>query len=188
MGQSDIKEKNDYLVIAASMEEGSQHPFAQAIYLLAKQKKLLDQVKKPNTLKQYSAQGVEAVIEDETWRLGNDVFVDIKQSTLPNKLSREIKEWRDNGYSVLYLSNQSSVKAIFCIMDPLRKGIESFLKQADELGIKHKIILSGDHQQSVTAVAKQLGINEAYGGLSPKDKLEWMRRSQRSQRHQKIMM
>jgi len=188
-------DENYFLSIAASLEQGSQHPFAKAILKMAEQRDVLQQLVTVESLKQFSGQGVEAVIETsqsitltnkqlkkQIWRLGNDAFVGIKksiQSSFSTELKNEINTWREKGYSVLYLSNESGVQAIFCIIDPLREGIKSFLSQADDLGIKRKVILSGDHQQSVTAVANQLGINEAYGGLSPHDKLEWMRENQR---------
>lgn len=204
---SALGDENYYLSIAASIEQGSQHPFAKAILNKAEQQGVLQQHLKIESLKQFSGQGVEAVIESsqsmtstnkrlikQRWRLGNDTFAAFKHAgrssfatelnkNQHNKLSEglqnEINTWRKKGYSILYLSNESGVQAIFCIIDPLREGIQSFLNQADQLGIKRKVILSGDHQQSVTAVAKQLGIEEAYGGLSPHDKLEWMRENQR---------
>jgi len=195
VSKTDIEAGNEnyYLAITKSMEQGSPHPFAQAILSFIDQQlteefHALTQSISPKSVRHYSGKGVEAIMEDETWRLGNDKFTNNNDAVLSSTLNEEITIWRDKGYSVLYLSNTSGVKVIFCIIDPLRKGIESFIKQADELGINRKVILSGDHQQSVTAVAKQLGIKEAYGGLSPKDKLEWVRRSQQSEAHQKIMM
>ncbi len=186
--------ENDYLAIAASLEQGSQHPFAKAILQLAEEQAISVLPLKPESLKQYSGKGVEAVIastgegiiEESRWRFGNESFTAIEKSALPDEVIAEINEWRENGHSALFLSKDSAIQAIFCIVDPLRQGIESFIKQADELGIMRKVILSGDHQQSVSAVAKQLGVDEAYGGLSPQEKLEWVRFNQQQQ--QKVMM
>ncbi len=186
-----IENKDTCLRIAASMEQGSQHPFAKAIITAA-----TDQVDafKPisiHQLKQFSGQGVEAFINEnidenidennETlWRLGNEAFTQVISTSLPEEIQTKILVWRVKGNSILYLSNDIGIQAIFCLADPLRIGIKGFLKQADSLGTKQmrKVILSGDHQQSVQAVANQLGITEFYGGLQPKEKLDWIKQEQ----------
>ncbi|HIO91975.1 MAG TPA: heavy metal translocating P-type ATPase [Leucothrix mucor] len=170
--------EQDYLSISAHMEQGSQHPFAKAIIAAAPHPKEATPIK---DLKYYTGQGVEAVIEKEAWRLGNEVFTQTEVETLPSLLKTQVLAWRKSGKSILYLAKNTQLQAIFCISDPLREGIEDFLHQAKQLGINRVVILSGDHQQSVTAIAKQLNINEAHGGLSPQDKLDWMKQQTASQ-------
>ena len=60
--------KHDYLSISASMEQGSQHPFAKAI-ITATTPCSIEKYPTKN-LKQYIGQGVEAVIENNIWRFG----------------------------------------------------------------------------------------------------------------------
>lgn len=194
-GGDKTKNTNHYLSIAASLEQGSQHPFAKAILQLAEEQGISLVSVKPGSTQQYSGKGVEAIIEstedginkEHRWRFGNELFASEGKIILSDHVNNEIDEWREHGYSALYLSNDSVIQSIFCIADPLRDGIESFIKQADDLGITRKVILSGDHQQSVSAVARQLGVDEAYGGLSPQEKLQWVRSNQQKQQ-QKIMM
>jgi len=191
--------------IAANMENGSHHPFAKAItsYALNTKWQKKGGVAKINNkshyaeigqLKQVSGQGIEATFEGLPWRLGNEKFIRVfleenhsKSHFVSTALLKKIKNWRKQGYSVLYLANIKGVQAIFCIVDPLREGIKSFLSQADQLGIKRQIILSGDHQKSVDAIATQLGIKEAHGGMSPQEKLAWVRALQQDSK-KKIMM
>ena len=189
------------LQIAASMEQGSHHPFAKAIraelsvsetkFFVEKLPGGQDAVAKnrskgggvsfikPQQLEHYSGLGIEAVFNKTPWRLGNNEFIDdflgLNISTEESELLKEIQAWRKQGHSILYLANPDGLQALFCISDPLRKGIESFLKKIESMGIKNKVILSGDHQQSVDAIAKHLGITEAYGGLSPEKKLAWVK-------------
>ncbi len=170
-------DENQCLHIASSMEQGSQHPFAKAIIGAAQEQLSVDNIYQPSAvddLTQFSGKGVEASINDKRWRLGNESFTHVTNTPLPEAINTQILVWRVKGNSILYLSNDTGVQAIFCIVDPLRSGIKEFIHQADELGIKRKVILSGDHQQSVQAVATQLGITEAYGGLTPHDKLDWI--------------
>lgn len=178
------------LQIAASMEQGSHHPFAKAIRKHYKQHKQQNvSLIKLQQLEQYLGQGVEAVVNGKRWRLGEDGFVKhlFKDNRDALENNKEVQVWREQGFSVLYLTNEEGLQAIFCIIDPLRAEIKTFLKQIDTMGIQNKIILSGDHPLSVNSVAKQLGLTEAHGGLSPQQKLEWVRDLQQ-QTNRKIMM
>jgi Cu2+-exporting ATPase len=169
------------LCLAKCLEQGSQHPFAKAI-LTASVEHEIDSIKNRDALKHYPGQGVEASIDDgqgnRRWRLGSESFVRYEDSVIENDVEREIEESRKQGKSVLYLSNDNGVQAVFHIVDPLRKGIEQFLVQLKQLGITNTVILSGDHQYSVDAVASQLGITEAYGSLLPEQKLAWLKNHQ----------
>jgi Cu2+-exporting ATPase len=176
-----------YLSIAASIEQGSQHPFARAIMLAAALHP--SETHPPEKIKNHTGQGIEAHIKNTLWRLGNETFTKINLETLSNGIKQKILIQRKSGKSILYLTKKSQLQAIFCINDPLRDGIKDFLQQAKQLGIQRLVILSGDHQQSVTAIAKQLNINEAHGGLSPQDKLHWMKQQTHSQaKGQKTLM
>jgi len=199
-------DKDMCLKIAASLEQGSHHPFAKAIqkHKAEQNDKItskeiesreeqgwgyFDSIQQDSSiqtqhLKLHSGQGIEAQINDMRWRFGSESFVSTivenNDRTKENKLSEEIKGWRGRGYSVVYLANTENLQAVFCIVDPLRNEIKNFLQQIDDLGIKRQVILSGDHQKSVTAIAKQLDISEAKGGLSPYEKLEWIKKEQQS--------
>ena len=165
------------LVISAELEKGSKHPFAKAI--IAAAKKIDDKELNIKASKNYLGLGIEGSIKlngkDEKWRLGSASFVNLEKNDLKDEIKKEIEGWLNLGYSTIYLSNDVAVQAVFCIHDPLRSGVKQFLDVCEELGIKRKVILSGDHQKSVNAIAKQLGITEAYGGLSPQDKLNWVK-------------
>ncbi len=187
-----------YLQIAASMEQGSHHPFAKA--LIKKHEKAKGSLLKLKYVEQQSGRGIEAVIGGLHWRLGSESFVMSLVDTLINTEQTHASElditqvqgWRNQGKSVLYLGNEAGIQALFCIIDPLREGIKSFLLEAKASGIEQYIILSGDHQQSVDAIAKELGITETCGGLSPQQKLDWVRDRQVEIREQsyssKLMM
>ena len=164
----------DCLIIAASMEQGSTHPFAKALLTAANNFTL-------QTIQQHlhhPSKGVSARIDQQDWQLGNEKMIPLP--SLNQAQQHTIQHWRDQGFSVLFLSNDTGLQAIFCLADPLREGVTDFLHSLSQ--IKHKIILSGDHPQSVAAIAKQIGIKEAYGGLSPEDKLAWIQQQQQAGR------
>ena len=181
------------LHIAASMEQGLHHPFAKAIikYHTERFSSQKNHFLKPSKLVQKSGQGIEAVFENEQWCLGSEKFISqfLDKNNihfkLEKSLEKQLNKSRKQGQSILYLANTKGLQAVFKIQDPLRDGLDRFLNQLTLLGFKRQVILSGDHQQSADAIAKQLDIHEAYGDMSPQQKLEWVRKQQT--RH-KIMM
>jgi Cu2+-exporting ATPase len=70
------------------------------------------------------------------------------------------------------------VQAVVLFEDPLRPGIDAMLAGLKDCGVRHVAILSGDAHDSVRRLAKQLGIEDARGGLSAADKLAWTQAQQ----------
>ncbi len=176
------KSENDYLQIAASIEKGSEHPFSRAILKAAADLELLNLEQHTN----HPGQGIEALIDGETWKLGSYRFaggdlVGVDQQKSKQSLPEKINKLRQDGLSVLYLSNAHGIQALFCLADCLRYGVGEFLTALSTT--QEFVILSGDHQQSVQSVAQQLGISDALGGLSPDDKLKWIKDRQQSGHH-----
>jgi len=189
-------DEESLLQIAAVMEQGSEHPFARAICSKAEQadkilsNKVQSNIKPSDFLiterRNFTGQGVEAGLETEggvsCWRLGSERFSVPKPGMeefdhhLTKSLQQKIDHWRKRNGSVLFLSEENVLRAVFFIHDPLREGIQQFLQE--QTGFSQRVILSGDHPDSVASVAEQLGIEEAYGGLLPEEKLHWVRQRQ----------
>jgi Cu2+-exporting ATPase len=76
------------------------------------------------------------------------------------------------------LANSGGVQAVLLFDDPLRPGIKAMLAGLKDSGVRHLAILSGDARATVMRLARQLGIEDAHGGLSPADKLAWTQAQQ----------
>ncbi len=174
--------KDDCLAVVAGMEQGSFHPFAKAIIKAAEEEKIMPSGISVDQIKHYPGQGIQAQLKGQTWRLGNEAFARSANTLeiIPelHDIKRKMDIGREAGTSVLFLSDQSGLQAMFFISDPIRNGTEEFLQELSALGINKTVILSGDHNSSVHAIANKLGIKEAYGELTAKDKLRWIQRYQ----------
>jgi Cu2+-exporting ATPase len=116
--------------------------------------------------------GIRASIEDHEWRFGKPGFA--ADSAAYDKAARAvIAGGRDSGQLVSVVANHEGVQAVVLFDDPLRPGIHAMLAGLQDSGVRQLAILSGDAQDSVRRLGKQLGIEDAYGGLSPADKLAW---------------
>ncbi len=116
--------------------------------------------------------GIRATIDGSEWRFGKPDFA--ADSADYDEHSRVlIADGRARGLLVSVLASPEGVQAVLTFADPLRPGIEALLAGLQDSGVRQLAILSGDAPDSVLRLARQLGIEEAHGGLSPADKLDW---------------
>jgi len=126
-------------------------------------------------LKAVTGKGVGARIAGVETRIGAPAFVaELHGQPLPDELT----EWRAAGDTVVALGDASGWLAWFRIADALRPGAQSALDRLRAQGVK-LTILSGDAPQTVAAVARELGIADHRGGMSPEDKHAYLGEIQR---------
>lgn len=164
------------LRIAASLEQQSEHPFAHALRQAAEGGEPLGVTERLNL----PGQGVQGKVGDEHWRLGKLEYV--SGSDRAHSFTTQIAEMQRDGSSVIVLGGIGKPEALFRFMDPPRPGAGELITQLKRLGIERVMILSGDHPASVSYLAKSLGIEEYYGNLSPRHKLDKIKAVQRSGR------
>jgi Cu2+-exporting ATPase/Cu+-exporting ATPase len=162
--------EDDLLTLAASLEQNSEHPLAQAVLLHAADKKLnLKAVEKFHNL---VGEGVEGRIDGRKYYLLSQSSA-AKRQTLPDVLTKVLS----NSESALYLLNEESVLGMISVADQLKKTSKEAVQNLRKLGIK-QVLLSGDRQQVVDELAQDLDIKQAFGELAPADKLSYIKKLQ----------
>lgn len=172
------------LSIAASLEVGSRHPIAHALLSAAYQKHL------PTTesLQHYPAGGVQAIIESDTYRIGHWHFACQKNENEPLPFSLSKKLNHHHASSMVVLSKLKSMTnhnnenntndnknlwqplAYFYFNDKLRDDAKFVVQGLKDQGII-TLMLTGDPNPEAIKIANQLGMAQAYYGLSPTDKV-----------------
>lgn len=176
-------QKDTLLAIAAALEVGSRHPIAHALLTAAYQLHL------PSTqaVQHYPAGGVEAMIDGTVYRIGhkdfaldktNDSANDIDAS---NDLTIDLVAQRASSAVVLSYQNTDSKKwqalACFYFNDKVRDSAQSMLDTLKGLGIE-SVMLTGDPSPQALVMAESLGMQAAYNGLSPTDKVNHIQQLQ----------
>lgn len=155
--------KEELLMIAASLEQQSNHPIALAILEEAKQKNLkLKTVKK---FENHTSLGIKGQIEGVNYFIGNEKWM-IKNNIKLGQETNLIK--KGEGKSYLYIASDKLV-GLISVSDDFRDETKEVIKTLNDLGIK-TVLLSGDDKETVDYMSKQIGIKEAYGSLFPEDK------------------
>ncbi|MGE6473646.1 heavy metal translocating P-type ATPase [Psychrobacter sp. NPDC078631] len=178
-----IAQKDTLLAIAAALEVGSRHPIAHALLTAAYQLHL------PSTqaVQHYPAGGVEAIIDGTVYRIGHKDFALDKTDNSANDidtnddLTIDLVAQRASSAVVLSYQNTDSktwqALACFYFNDKVRDSAQSMLDTLKELGIE-SVMLTGDPSPQALVMAESLGMQAAYNGLSPTDKVNHIQQLQ----------
>lgn len=159
------------LQIAASLERGSSHPLARAIFS-AWNTRVDNASKSLLVVKDFFEKagfGVRGIIDSDTYFIGNKGWLLENEIHLPETNSICF----DMG-SIVYLANQKKLIAAFVFTDEIAESVHKALDELKKNGIK-TAILSGDNEKTVNAIGKKLNVDFYHGSLSPEQKIEKMR-------------
>jgi P-type Cu+ transporter len=162
----DVSEKK-VLQIAASIDQGSEHPLAHAIVAEARLQGL--PLTKPETFESSSGIGVRGVVDGKAIALGNTALMDIEQVDW-KPLARKAEAWRQEGASVMYLAADQKLLGVVAVSDLIKETTPEALATLREAGIT-VVMATGDGVTTAKSVAARLGIPEFYGEVKPQDKL-----------------
>ena len=166
---------DDVLRMAASIDQGSEHPLARAIVDQAvKNKHVLE---KPTSFESSSGIGVRGELGGKHIALGNTALMDEEKIDW-SSLATQAEELRGQGASVMYLAADRQLVGIIAVSDPIKTSSLAALDALRQAGLS-VIMATGDGETTAKAVAKRLGITEVYGEVKPGDKLALVERLQK---------
>lgn len=159
--------EKDVLAWAASVEQGSEHSLAQAMLSAAAEENI--GLLPTEEFKATVGQGVQAKINGKQVALGGDVLLEALKINDP-QLNAQAQQLANDGKTRLFMLVDRKPVALFAISDPIRDSAIQTINALHADGIKTAMI-SGDNQQTAEAIARQLGIDEVYGGVLPEGKV-----------------
>lgn len=160
-------DEQEVLRIAASIDQGSEHPLAHAIVAEARSRGLI--LAKPESFESSSGIGVRGVVEGKRITLGNTALMDIEKVDW-RPLTAQAESWRQEGASVMYLTADRQLLGLVAVSDPVKQTTPEALATLKEAGIT-VVMATGDGVTTARSVAAKLGIPEVYGEVKPQDKL-----------------
>lgn len=169
-----------FLALAASIEQGSEHPLALAILSKAKQKHI--SLKNVEEFEAIGGKGIKAKIEGKTYFAGNSVF--IKENGISFN-EGDVEKLADEGKTPLIFADEKETLGIIAVADTIRNTSKAAIREFKQKGL-HVVMLTGDNKRTASAVAKGLPVDEVISDVLPADKESVIRRLQSEQR--KVMM
>lgn len=153
--------------IAGAIEKSSSHPLAKAI--MGKISQLGIEPDDPQDIQTIPGQGVMATINQRQYWLGNEKTITHLQ--LLDQVQNDIDRLKRDGLTLVIVADEESVLGIFGIADEIREESRSVIDALHRNGIRHTVMLTGDHNQTAEKVAKAVGVSDYYGNLLPEDKV-----------------
>ncbi len=171
-------QEEDVLHIAASIDQGSEHPLAHAIVAEARRRNLA--LDKPESFESSSGIGVRGKLKGHEVALGNTALMDIEKVDW-KPLQSAAEDLRKIGASVMYLALQGKLVGLIAVSDPIKQTTPEALATLRDAGMT-VVMATGDGVTTAQAVAARLGIAEVHGEVKPQDKLALVERLQQQGR------
>ena len=172
--QEGLIEKN-VLLIAASIENHSNHPLASAIVKYAK-KELERDLLHPESIEDVVGWGVKAIIEDEEWKIGKAGFVG--KEKVEQFADGIAKTLASEGKTVVFVKKGEQLAAIIALKDIVREETKLAIDELKAKGI-YTIMLTGDSAKTAQAIAAESHVDEYIAECLPENKVEHLNRTKR---------
>ncbi len=168
-------DENEFLKLAASVESASEHPLAEAIVEKAKEKNLA--ISLPKDFRAQSGRGIRADIDGKKIVAGNEQAI---KETVGNDAGFDTvfdkgNELASQGKTPMYFMADNKLIGIIAVADTIKDDSKEAIEalKARDIDV---VLLTGDHKNTATAIAKQAGINKVIAEVLPTDKEEHVRK------------
>lgn len=156
----------------SSVEKESDHPLAKAVVAKIGEVTYHD-VEETRVVK---GGGIVAKVESHRVVVGNLSLMEEEGISLAQEARDQVAMMVAEGNSIVLAAINGDLKVAMGIRDQIRPGVKEDLVRLRKLGVKNLIMLSGDNQETVDVIAKELGLSEAHGGMLPEDKASYVKK------------
>ncbi|WP_205960586.1 copper-transporting P-type ATPase [Ramlibacter rhizophilus] len=165
---------DEVLRLAASLDQGSEHPLAAAIVSAARRQGLA--LAAAEEFESSTGIGVRGRVEGRRLALGNSALMQ-EDGVDTQALQNAAEDLRRQGSSVMHLAADGRLLGLLAVSDPVKDSTAEALRSLHEAGVR-VVMATGDGLTTARAVAARLGIDEVHGEVKPADKLALVERLQ----------
>ena len=168
--------EEDLLRTAVAAERLSDHPLAEAVVRYGEEHLEGRPPDDATEMKGITGRGIRASVGGRPVHVGNAaLFDEIDGPPLPDPLRDEVEALEADGRTTMIVRRGETYLGVVGLADAPRPEAAGVVERLRRAGIRRMIMLSGDNQRVVGAVAEQLGLDEARGDLLPEDKVDTVR-------------
>ena len=160
--------EEELLSLAAALEAKSEHPLAKAI--LARWEKAPAEVTDFRIL---PGNGLEAKLDGAQLCGGNLVYI-AQQAEVSAEVKMQAEKLAEMGKTPLFFSRNGQLLGIIAVADTIKTDSPQAVEELQNMGIK-VVMLTGDHERTANAIAKEAGIREVVAGVLPEGKEQVIR-------------
>ncbi len=166
--------ENEFLSLAGSLEQVSEHPLANAIVSGAKERGV--SFSEGEDFKSVTGKGAMSEVRGHRVAIGNkallqELSIDLGGAEAMANLLRE------DGQTVMYVAIDNQLAGLLGVMDPIKETAISAIRSLRQLGIK-VVMITGDNERTAQAVAKKVGVDGFFADVLPQGKAEIVKKMQ----------
>lgn len=170
----------DFLRLAASLEQNSEHPLAAAIVQGAKEQDIvLDAVK---DFRSVTAGGVLGAIAGRAVMIGKPDFLRNEKITGLEPLEALAVKLQEDGKTAMFIAIDGKPTGILAVADPIKSTTPEAIRELHALGLQ-LVMLTGDNRRTAAAVTRQLGIDAVEAEIEPAGKVAHIKKLRAEGKH-----
>jgi len=170
----------EFLRLAASLEQSSEHPLADAIVRGAKDQNLpFDEVK---DFRSVTAGGVAGTVAGHVVMIGKPDFLRNEKIGDLEALETSAAKLQEDGKTAVFVAIDGKPAGILAVADPIKSTTAEAIKALHALGLE-VIMLTGDNRRTAAAVAKQLGLDTVEAEMEPSGKVAQVKKLRAEGKH-----
>ena len=167
-------QEREILRLAASLEQASEHPLAEAI--VGRAHELSVSLEKTSDFTAVAGQGVTGTVGMKKVLAGNLKMM--KENRIRTEdLEPDAERFSEEGRTVLYIAADGKLLGVLAAADPIKETSAQAIEELERMGLS-VVMLTGDHEKTARAIQKQLGITRVVAEVLPQDKEREVRRLQ----------
>ena len=168
--------ESELLMLAASLEQKSEHPLAKAVLAYAE----TETIACPDVtdFAALPGNGLSARLDGMEIYGGNAEFIAAKAS-VPAELQAEAARLAAEGKTPLFFGGAGRLMGVIAVADTLKEDSPRAIRELQNMGIR-VVMLTGDNQRTADAIGRQAGVDEVIAGVLPDGKEAVIRRLQES--------
>lgn len=169
------EEPAEVLRLAGAVEDGSEHPIAQAIAKGAREK--VGDLPVVEDFANVAGLGVQGIVDGHALVVGRrQLLADWGQQLSP-ELDTAMREAQALGRTAIAVGWDGKARAVLVVADAVKPTSKEAIEQLRGLGLE-PIMLTGDNEAAARAIAEQVGVQEVYAEVLPQDKVDVVKRLQ----------
>jgi len=176
-GGFDAKE---FVRLAASLEQGSEHPLAAAIVQGAKEQGIVIEAVKE--FRSVTAGGVVGTVADRVVMIGKPAFLRNEGVSGLEPLEATAVKLQEEGKTAVFAAIDGKPAGILAVADPIKSTTPEAIRELHALGL-NLVMLTGDNRRTAAAVAKTLGLDAVEAEIEPAGKVSHVKNLRAEGKH-----
>lgn len=165
--------------LCAAVEQFSEHPLGKAI-VQSYQQMHGAIAQKAEQFQMWTGRGVSAQVSGVSVLAGNQKLLEEQQIFIPEAAQADIQAALQKGCTVIHMVADGKFAGYLVLSDTVRTESAGMIAQLKDLNVQ-PVLLTGDHENAVAAIASQLQMTEVHANCLPEDKMRWIADEQQKQ-------